>query len=72
MVNTFDTGKMDDVRLIGIVRKLFDLTPRGIIDRLKLLRPIYKSTAAYGHFGWERDECTWEYRDYVDALRSNR
>jgi S-adenosylmethionine synthetase len=70
MVNTFNTGKVDDSRLVGIIRDLFDLTPRGIIDRLKLLRPIFRQTAAYGHFGWERDECTWEYRDYVDAVRS--
>ncbi|MBI4721181.1 MAG: methionine adenosyltransferase [Chitinivibrionia bacterium] len=70
MVNTFDTGKVDDAALIDVVRSVFDLTPRGIIRRLNLLRPIYRNTAAYGHFGWEREECTWEYRDYIDALRS--
>ena len=57
-VNSFGTGKVSDDKLTSIVRKNFDLTPRGIIDALKLRRPIYRATAAYGHFG--RPEFAWE------------
>ncbi len=70
MINTSGTGKIVDEKLTEIVKDVFDLTPAGIIDRLKLRRGIYKNTAAYGHFGWERDEFTWESRDYVDKLKS--
>ncbi|HOW34955.1 MAG TPA: methionine adenosyltransferase [Candidatus Omnitrophota bacterium] len=57
-IDTFDTGKVPVQRLVELVRKHFDLRPRGIIEELKLLRPIYRQTAAYGHFG--RNEFTWE------------
>ncbi|HLG94146.1 MAG TPA: methionine adenosyltransferase [candidate division Zixibacteria bacterium] len=60
MIETNGTGKVPDTRLTQLVRKLFPLTPRGIIDYLKLLRPIYLKTAAYGHFGRNEPEFTWE------------
>jgi S-adenosylmethionine synthetase len=58
MVDSFGTGKVSDAKLTSLVRKHFDLTPRGIMDALKLRRPIYRKTAAYGHFG--RSEFSWE------------
>jgi S-adenosylmethionine synthetase len=58
MVDTFGTGKISEQKLVGLVRKHFDLTPKGIIKELDLLKPIYQNTAAYGHFG--RDEFSWE------------
>jgi S-adenosylmethionine synthetase len=69
MVQTFGTGKISDAGLTELVRKNFNLTPRGIIDHLKLRRPVYRQTAAYGHFGREEDSFTWERTDLVDALR---
>jgi S-adenosylmethionine synthetase len=69
MVNTFGTGKADDSKLASLVREHFDLTPSGIIERLKLRQPIYRSTAAYGHFGREEEGFTWELTDFVDALK---
>jgi len=60
MIETNGTGQVPDSRLTQLVRKLFPLTPRGIIDYLKLLRPIYLKTAAYGHFGRNEPEFTWE------------
>ncbi len=68
-VNTKGTGKLDDSKLEQIVRKVFPLTPSGIIKHLKLLRPIYKKTAAYGHFGRELPEFTWEKKDMVGRLK---
>jgi S-adenosylmethionine synthetase len=68
-VGTRGTGKVDDARLTEAVRKLFDLTPEGIIERLKLRRPVYRRTAAYGHFGREEDTFTWEKCDYVEKLK---
>lgn len=65
-VNSYGTGKVDDIELAKAVSKVFDCTPRGIVDRFDLLRPIYRPTAAYGHFG--RDEFPWEKLDYVDQL----
>ena len=65
-VNSYGTGKMDDIELAKLVQKTFDCTPKGIIDRFDLKRPIYKPTAAYGHFG--RDEFPWEKLDFVDKL----
>ncbi len=62
-INTFDTGKRNDVELEEIVRREFDLTPEGIIDTLHLRRPIYALTAAYGHFGRSEPEFTWERTD---------
>ncbi|MCK4284247.1 MAG: methionine adenosyltransferase domain-containing protein, partial [Candidatus Brocadiae bacterium] len=55
--------------LLKLVRKHFPLTPKGIIESLQLRRPIYKKTAAYGHFGREKEEFTWEKTDKVDLLR---
>jgi S-adenosylmethionine synthetase len=70
MVNTFGTGKIDDNRLAEIVRDTFELRPKGIVQALDLLRPIYAQTAAYGHFGRELPEFTWEVTDKVDALKA--
>ncbi|MDR9417079.1 MAG: methionine adenosyltransferase [Gracilimonas sp.] len=65
-VNTYGTGKMSDVELADKIAKTFDCTPKGIIERFNLKSPIYKQTAAYGHFG--REEFPWEKLDYVDKL----
>ncbi len=70
MVNTFGTGKVDEERLSEIVREVFDLRPKGIVQSLDLLRPIYAQTAAYGHFGRELADFTWEKTDKVDALKA--
>jgi S-adenosylmethionine synthetase len=70
MVDSQGTGKVDDEKLTAVVREVFDLTPRGIIDRLQLRRGIYRKTAAYGHFGREDEEFTWEKTDFVDILKS--
>ena len=70
MVNTFGSGKISDEKLAGIVSDVFDLTPGGIIDRLNLRRSIYKKTAAFGHFGREEENFTWEKLDYTDKLKS--
>lgn len=70
MIDTFGTGVIADGRLTAAVREVFDLTPQGIIRELDLLRPIYKKTAAFGHFGREDEEFTWERRDRVDDLRT--
>ncbi len=69
-VNTFGTGKISDDRIISLIRAHFDLRPRGIIRELDLLRPIYRPTAAYGHFGREEPEFTWERTDKADTLRA--
>jgi len=69
-VNTFGTGKLNDQEITKLIRENFDLTPEGIITSLKLLRPIYKKTAAYGHFGRELEEFTWEKTDKVELLKS--
>ena len=67
-VNTFGTGKVDETRLTELVREHFDLRPRGLVKMLDLLKPGYKATAAYGHFG--RDgEFSWENTDVAAALR---
>jgi len=68
MVESFGTGKVADDRLTAAVREVFDLTPRGIIRDLDLRRPVYRQTAAYGHFGREGDGFTWERTDRADAL----
>ena len=69
-VETFGTGRIDPKRLSDLVREHFQLTPRGIIESLRLRRPIYKKTAAYGHFGRTEPEFSWEAADKVNALRS--
>jgi len=68
-VNTYGTGSMDDLELAKLVHRVFDCTPKGIITRFDLKRPIYQKTAAYGHFG--RSEFPWEQLDYVDKLHSS-
>lgn len=65
---TFGTGQTDDTEIGQLVKKNFDLTPKGIIEMLKLRRPIYKRTAAYGHFGRDEDGFTWEKTDKAKAL----
>ncbi|HKA00320.1 MAG TPA: methionine adenosyltransferase [Candidatus Solibacter sp.] len=69
MVNTFGTGKIEDAKFTDLVRSNFQLTPRGIIDTLKLRRPIYRKTAAFGHFGRNEDTFSWEATDKADALK---
>jgi len=68
-VDTFSTSKIDESKLVSILKKLFDFTPQGIIDTLKLHRPIYKRTACYGHFGREEEGFTWEVCDMADAIK---
>ena len=67
-IDTFGTGKIDDERIVRLVREHFDLRPRGLIEMLDLKRPIYRGTAAYGHFGRTGDEFTWERTDKAEAL----
>lgn len=69
MVNTFGTGRVSDERILMLVGKHFDLRPKAIIDCLKLLRPIYRKTAVFGHFGREDAEFTWEQTDKAELLR---
>lgn len=69
MVDTFGTGKLSDERLVEIIRENFDLRPAGIIRMLNLRRPIYKQTAAYGHFGRTDLELPWEQTDKADVLK---
>ncbi|MBK9303057.1 MAG: methionine adenosyltransferase [bacterium] len=69
MVTTFGTGRVPDDRLAQAVRKVFDLTPRGIIEALDLRRPIYRPTAAYGHFGRDEAGFTWERADRIAELQ---
>ena len=70
MVNTFGTGKVSDELIVELIGKHFDLRPKGIIQSLDLLRPIYRKTAAYGHFGRDEPEFTWEATDKAAALRA--
>jgi S-adenosylmethionine synthetase len=70
MVTTFGTGKISDEKLAELVQELFDLRPKGIVQMLDLLRPIYSKSAAYGHFGREEPEFTWERTDKAAALRA--
>ena len=71
LVDTSGTGKVDDEQLSEIVRGHFKLTPKGIIETLNLRRPIYKKTAAFGHFGRTEPEFTWERTDKADAMRKD-
>ena len=70
MVSTFGTGKIADEQIAKLVSEHFDLRPKGIVKMLDLLRPIYKKTAAYGHFGREEPEFTWERKDKAAALKA--
>jgi S-adenosylmethionine synthetase len=71
LIDTFGTGQVGDERISEIVRGHFKLTPRGIIEMLDLRRPIYRKTAAFGHFGRTEPEFTWERTDKADALRAD-
>src|SRR5688572_10345151 len=71
MVNTDGTGRIPEDRITELVRKHFKLTPKGIIDSLDLRRPIYRKTAAFGHFGRTEPEFTWERTDKADALKAD-
>ncbi len=68
-IETFGTAKIDEERIAQLVREHFDLRPYGIVKMLDLVRPIYRKTAAYGHFGREEPEFTWERTDRAEALR---
>jgi S-adenosylmethionine synthetase len=68
-VRTFGTGKISDARMTELIRENFDLTPYGILQMLDLIRPIYQPTAAYGHFGREDIDASWERTDKAEALR---
>ncbi|NOQ94870.1 MAG: methionine adenosyltransferase [Methylophaga sp.] len=68
-IETFGTGKISDDKLVTLVREHFDLRPVGLVKMLDLIRPIYQGTAAYGHFGREEPEFTWERTDLADTLR---
>ena len=68
-INTYGTGKLSDARLIEIIRENFDLRPAGIIRMLDLRRPIYKQTAAYGHFGRTDIDLSWERTDKAEELK---
>ena len=70
MVSTFGTGKVSDEKIAQLVSEHFDLRPKGIVKMLNLLRPIYRKTAAYGHFGREEPEFSWEQTDKAAALRA--
>ena len=71
MVETFGTGKIADEKIVELIGRHFDLRPKGIIQTLNLLRPIYTKTAAYGHFGREEPEFTWEAIDKAAALKAD-
>jgi S-adenosylmethionine synthetase len=69
-VNTFGTGKLSDDKIAELVREHFDLRPRGLVEMLDLKRPIYRKTAAYGHFGREDADFTWEATDKAEVLKA--
>ncbi len=69
-VETFGTGKINEDKMVSIIREHFDLRPKGLIAQLDLLKPIYRETAAYGHFGRTEDSFSWEKTDKVDALKN--
>tara|TARA_B100000959_G_scaffold205673_1_gene215643 strand:+ start:10930 stop:12090 length:1161 start_codon:yes stop_codon:yes gene_type:complete len=70
-IETFGTAKISDEKIVELVRNHFELRPKGLIDMLDLLRPIYQQTAAYGHFGREEDDFTWERTDKAEALKND-
>jgi S-adenosylmethionine synthetase len=69
MIETFGTSEVDPVKLAALVQEHFDLRPAAIIERLQLRRPIFKRTAAYGHFGRPEPSFTWEKTDHAASLR---
>ncbi|MEJ2132004.1 MAG: methionine adenosyltransferase domain-containing protein, partial [Gammaproteobacteria bacterium] len=69
-LDTFGTNHVSEDRIVGAVREVFDLRPGALVEMLDLKRPIYRKTAAYGHFGREEAEFTWERTDKVEALRA--
>src|SRR5262249_26969134 len=69
MVNTFGTGTAEDERLVELIRSNFSLTPKGMIEHLKLRRPVYRRTASFGHFGRTEDSFTWEATDKAAVLK---
>ncbi|MBA3060270.1 MAG: methionine adenosyltransferase, partial [Nitrospirae bacterium] len=69
LVDTFETGKIAEDKIVKLIRKNFNLTPKGIIEHLNLRRPIFKKTAAYGHFGKNDPDFTWEKTDKADVLK---
>jgi len=69
MVDSFGTGEISDEEMVNVIRKVFDLTPPGIIEDLQLRRPIYRNTAAFGHFGRDEDGFAWEVTDRIDAIK---
>jgi S-adenosylmethionine synthetase len=70
-INTFNTGKLGDDEIVRLVRENFDLRPQGVIDMLDLKRPIYQATSAYGHFGREEENFTWERTNKAGALKAS-
>ena len=70
MINTFGTGRRPDSEMTALVRKVFPLSPKGMIDHLRLRRPIFLKTAAYGHFGRDDSDFSWEAVDAIDELRA--
>jgi S-adenosylmethionine synthetase len=71
LVDTTGTGRVSEAALGSLIRKHFELTPKGIIESLKLRQPIYRKTAAYGHFGRGEEGFTWELTDKAQALRES-
>ena len=71
MVNTFCTGKIPDEKILELVKKTFDMRPKAIIDHLDLLRPIYRKTSVFGHFGRNDPDFTWERTDKIEILKKN-
>ena len=70
MVDTFGTGKLSNEKIVEIIRENFDLRPAGIIKMLDLRKPVYKQTSAYGHFGRDDLNLTWERLDKAEALKA--
>jgi S-adenosylmethionine synthetase len=68
-VNTFGTGKLSDDEILGLVKKHFDMRPKAIIQNLQLLRPIYRKSAVFGHFGRDDPDFMWEKTDKAEELR---
>ncbi len=69
MVDSFGTGEISDEEMVNVIRKVFDLTPPGIIEDLQLRRPIYRNTSAFGHFGRDEDGFSWEVTNRIDAIK---